>query len=144
MLSRYIPKGRGGSGLTCGELLALSGALSAALPTHMGVDSNSVHSLYSSLAKGVKHFSAPSLFFSNDLHFDYDCSDESCDSDSEWSDSEDGWNRGPKISWIRNCFSTMQNRVKAVVDSKFFQRAILFAILVNTLSMGVEYHDQVS
>ena len=29
------------------------------------------------------------------------------------------------------------------VESKFFQRGILISILINTLSMGIEYHNQV-
>jgi len=38
----------------------------------------------------------------------------------------------------------MRLKVKELVDSEYFQRGILFAILVNTLSMGIEYHNQVS
>ena len=37
----------------------------------------------------------------------------------------------------------MRSKVKQLVDSEYFQRGILFAILVNTLSMGIEYHNQV-
>jgi len=37
----------------------------------------------------------------------------------------------------------MRLKVKQLVDSEYFQRGILFAILVNTLSMGIEYHNQV-
>lgn len=33
--------------------------------------------------------------------------------------------------------------VKTLVDHRFFQRGILIAILVNTLGMGIEYHNQV-
>lgn len=92
--------GSGGKGsLTCGELLALSGALSAALPTHLGIDSRSVHTLYSSLAKGVKHFSAPTLFFSADQapagFTNYYSESDSCDSESDWSD-EDWKDEGTK------------------------------------------------
>uniref|UniRef100_A0A182TIB5 Ion transport domain-containing protein n=1 Tax=Anopheles melas TaxID=34690 RepID=A0A182TIB5_9DIPT len=32
--------------------------------------------------------------------------------------------------------------VKKMVDHKYFQQGILLAILINTLSMGIEYHDQ--
>ena len=32
--------------------------------------------------------------------------------------------------------------MKAIVDHKYFQQGILLAILINTLSMGIEYHDQ--
>jgi len=34
--------------------------------------------------------------------------------------------------------------VKQLVDSEYFQRGILMAILFNTLSMGIEYHNQVN
>lgn len=32
--------------------------------------------------------------------------------------------------------------IKRLVDHKYFQQGILLAILINTLSMGIEYHDQ--
>ena len=38
---------------------------------------------------------------------------------------------------------SLQERLKKFVDGRLFQRAILFAILINTLSMGVEHHLQV-
>ncbi|MEQ2217955.1 hypothetical protein XENOCAPTIV_026896 [Xenoophorus captivus] len=31
---------------------------------------------------------------------------------------------------------------KKIVDSKYFGRGIMIAILINTLSMGIEYHEQ--
>ncbi|KAK3869264.1 hypothetical protein Pcinc_025422 [Petrolisthes cinctipes] len=136
--------GRGS--LTCGELLALSGALSAALPTHLGIDSRSVHTLYSSLAKGVKHFSAPTLFFSGDQapagFSGYYSDSDSYDSNSDWSDDEwkDEEKRPPSFTY-KVC-SAMQNSVKKMVEHRYFQRGILIAILINTLSMGVEYHNQ--
>ncbi|XP_075174449.1 voltage-dependent T-type calcium channel subunit alpha-1H isoform X3 [Anomaloglossus baeobatrachus] len=34
------------------------------------------------------------------------------------------------------------NRLKRIVDSKYFNRGIMIAILINTLSMGIEYHEQ--
>ncbi|XP_066974796.1 voltage-dependent T-type calcium channel subunit alpha-1G isoform X1 [Macrobrachium rosenbergii] len=139
--------GSGGKGsLTCGELLALSGALSAALPTHLGIDSRSVHTLYSSLAKGVKHFSAPTLFFSAEqapagLSGYYSASD-SCNSDSEW--SEDDWSEeDPKPpSAMKKACMQIRLYIKKLVEHQYFQRGILVAILVNTLSMGIEYHNQ--
>lgn len=36
-----------------------------------------------------------------------------------------------------------RSHVRRIVESKPFQQGILGAILINTLSMGVEYHDQV-
>jgi len=34
--------------------------------------------------------------------------------------------------------------MKRCVDSNIFQRGILIAILINTLSMGIEHHNQVT
>lgn len=141
--------GSGGKGsLTCGELLALSGALSAALPTHLGIDSRSVHTLYSSLAKGVKHFSAPTLFFSADqgpAGFNgYYSGSDSYNSESDWSDEE--WKEEEKRppSLVNRFCSWVRVYVKKLVEHRYFQRGVLVAILINTLSMGVEYHNQVS
>jgi hypothetical protein len=36
-----------------------------------------------------------------------------------------------------------RDKLKRIVDSKYFNRGIMIAILVNTLSMGIEYHKQV-
>lgn len=33
---------------------------------------------------------------------------------------------------------------RKIVDSKYFGRGIMIAIMINTLSMGIEYHEQVS
>ncbi|RXG68903.1 Sodium channel protein type 4 subunit alpha A, partial [Armadillidium vulgare] len=134
------PKGN----LTCGELLALSGALSAALPAHMGVDAQSVQTLYSSLAKGVKHFSAPSLFYPDVPPNSFSENSSSCESftdsdgsDVEWSDEEES-----EPTRIKRAFTWMRSWVKKLVEHRYFNRGILIAILINTLSMGVEYHDQ--
>lgn len=42
------------------------------------------------------------------------------------------------------CLSSVRRVIKALVEHKYFQQGILLAILVNTLSMGIEYHNQVS
>ncbi len=51
-------------------------------------------------------------------------------------------------SWLRWTFAANWTKfrkwLKVFVDGKIFQRGILLAILVNTLSMGIEYHNQVS
>jgi hypothetical protein len=39
-------------------------------------------------------------------------------------------------------FTKIRRCLKCFVDSKVFQRTILFAILINTLSMGIEHHEQ--
>jgi hypothetical protein len=49
--------------------------------------------------------------------------------------------------WISSCCCSclrgIRKVIKAVVEHKYFQQGILLAILINTLSMGIEYHNQV-
>lgn len=40
-------------------------------------------------------------------------------------------------------WASFSGKLRRIVDSKYFNRGIMAAILVNTLSMGVEYHEQV-
>ncbi|XP_073996715.1 ca[2+]-channel protein alpha[[1]] subunit T isoform X3 [Rhodnius prolixus] len=125
------PPNQSGTGteMTCQELLALSGALSAALPTgQLALDS-----LFTSLSKGVlqPHFT--------------------------WADTELALRPNPEINGnkkepgclrkgclcFKHCFlSGMRRAIKAVVEHKYFQQGILLAILINTLSMGIEHHNQ--
>ncbi|XP_041673363.1 voltage-dependent T-type calcium channel subunit alpha-1I [Cheilinus undulatus] len=39
-------------------------------------------------------------------------------------------------------FVGFREKLKRIVESKYFNRGIMIAILVNTLSMGIEYHEQ--
>lgn len=50
-----------------------------------------------------------------------------------------------RLASTRLCrfLTSFQRRLRDFVDGKFFQRTILFAILINTLSMGIEHHQQV-
>lgn len=43
---------------------------------------------------------------------------------------------------FRKLASYSRKYIKVLVDHKYFQQGILLAILINTLSMGIEYHDQ--
>jgi len=43
---------------------------------------------------------------------------------------------GGRVTRLRRC-------VKSFVESRHVQRAILVAIMLNSISMGIEYHDQV-
>jgi len=43
-----------------------------------------------------------------------------------------------------SCLKATRRVIKKIVEHKYFQQGILLAILVNTLSMGIEYHNQVS
>jgi len=45
---------------------------------------------------------------------------------------------GFAVKWQSFC-----QYVKRFVDHRYFTRGILLAILVNTLSMGIEFHNQV-
>nr|XP_061837564.1 voltage-dependent T-type calcium channel subunit alpha-1H-like isoform X1 [Nerophis lumbriciformis] len=43
---------------------------------------------------------------------------------------------------ILRAWMNFRERLKRIVESKYFNRGIMIAILVNTLSMGIEYHQQ--
>lgn len=47
-------------------------------------------------------------------------------------------------SRLMRYWEDFRDRMKRIVDSKYFNRGIMIAILINTLSMGIEYHEQVS
>lgn len=49
-----------------------------------------------------------------------------------------GYRNGVVRAWIG-----FREKLKRIVESKYFNRGIMIAILVNTLSMGIEYHEQV-
>lgn len=146
--TRNPSSGSGGSRrtsqLTCAELLALSGAQSAALAASLA-SNYTMQRFYSTLRRERKHYSAPHLLFyypeeDKDLPLSF--------SESGWTDSEldselddDGEchsSRGKCYQWWKICQAT----IKKIVDHRYFQRGILTAILVNTLSMGIEYHNQ--
>lgn len=68
--------------------------------------------------------------------------------DEYWSESEtdvEYHNTGdPRAqSEVWRWWKKMQAGIKSFTDHRYFQRGILTAILVNTLSMGIEYHNQV-
>lgn len=43
---------------------------------------------------------------------------------------------------VSKVFHFIRKYIKRMVDHKYFQQGILLAILINTLSMGIEYHNQ--
>ncbi|XP_075759898.1 voltage-dependent T-type calcium channel subunit alpha-1G isoform X4 [Pelodiscus sinensis] len=80
---------------------------------------------------------------------------ETADSDSEgvyeftqdahYSDQRDpqrGKTRGRKTNQILAFWKVVCETFRKIVDSKYFGRGIMIAILINTLSMGIEYHEQ--
>ena len=68
----------------------------------------------------------------------------------QWPEPPSKWKKS-KIRRILknsgNCcvctFRCLRRYIKKLVEHKWFQQGILFAILINTLSMGIEYHNQV-
>ncbi|XP_072560812.1 voltage-dependent T-type calcium channel subunit alpha-1H isoform X3 [Paramormyrops kingsleyae] len=86
--------------------------------------------------------------------------DTVCDSDSNGSEMEGvalefprevrrgrgswggrSWPRKKQHS-VPRLWEKFQMKLKRVAESKYFNRGIMIAILVNTLSMGIEYHQQ--
>ncbi|CAI5680895.1 unnamed protein product [Oreochromis niloticus] len=58
----------------------------------------------------------------------------SCLSDAQLSEPKKRlWERG----WAR-----LRTKLELIVGSRYFNRGIMIAILINTLSMGIEYHEQ--
>uniref|UniRef100_A0A8C9VSY6 Voltage-dependent T-type calcium channel subunit alpha-1H n=1 Tax=Scleropages formosus TaxID=113540 RepID=A0A8C9VSY6_SCLFO len=43
---------------------------------------------------------------------------------------------------VARAWENFRDKLKRIVDSKYFNRGIMIAILINTLSMGIEYHEQ--
>lgn len=41
------------------------------------------------------------------------------------------------------CWAELRGKLELIVGSRYFNRGIMIAILINTLSMGIEYHEQV-
>ncbi|NXF33283.1 CAC1I protein, partial [Nyctibius bracteatus] len=47
--------------------------------------------------------------------------------------------------WLKLCsgmWREVRVKLRGIVDSKYFNRGIMIAILVNTISMGIEHHEQ--
>jgi voltage-dependent calcium channel T type alpha-1G len=140
--------------MTCQELLAFSVAFSAALPT----GHTTLESFYSTLARNPdanKPNNQQPPDMSTTQNPNYPTEDFSCCYDL-YQQAEDESNKRkkkksrPKI-WIvivamfrlscKMCH-LVRKYVKQLVDHKYFQQGILLAILINTLSMGIEYHNQ--
>ncbi|XP_065708717.1 voltage-dependent T-type calcium channel subunit alpha-1G isoform X15 [Patagioenas fasciata] len=65
--------------------------------------------------------------------------------DAHYSDQRDpqrGRARARKASRVLAFWHVVCETFRKIVDSKYFGRGIMVAILINTLSMGIEYHEQ--
>lgn len=49
----------------------------------------------------------------------------------------------PKRRIYERCWAGLRTKLDVIVSSRYFNRGIMIAILINTLSMGIEYHEQV-
>nr|XP_034187863.1 voltage-dependent T-type calcium channel subunit alpha-1G isoform X2 [Osmia lignaria] len=138
----------GNEAMTCQELLALSGALSAALPTgQLALDS-----FLNSLTKGItdRHITLEDR--TQWLVTDVDNCSCCCEHQGgdQWPEEGDKWTKASRAKRVlRTCGSRcvcalrcIRRSIKKLVEHKYFQQGILLAILINTLSMGIEYHNQ--
>ncbi|XP_017770530.1 PREDICTED: voltage-dependent T-type calcium channel subunit alpha-1H isoform X4 [Nicrophorus vespilloides] len=128
-----------GETMTCQELLALGG-INAALPTGHALDT-----FFSSLSKGPKPKNGDELYVQQLSDDDYTCCQDMWHCESEYKNAK----RSKcyvvvctTIKGIIRFFSTARRYVKLLVENKYFQQGILLAILINTSSMGIEYHNQ--
>ncbi|OCT62923.1 voltage-dependent T-type calcium channel subunit alpha-1G isoform X2 [Xenopus laevis] len=53
-----------------------------------------------------------------------------------------GKGRSQILSKVQQFWKMVCETFRKIVDSKYFGRGIMIAILINTLSMGIEYHEQ--
>ncbi|XP_066152994.1 voltage-dependent T-type calcium channel subunit alpha-1G-like isoform X2 [Euwallacea fornicatus] len=132
-----------GEALTCQELLAL-GAINAALPSGQVV----LDSFFDSLSKGMN----------NRQKQGEDCYVQPVNTEEDYSCCIEMWHceaeyKNEKRSkfYICSCMvvkgilrtlKTIRKYIKSLVEHKIFQHGILLAILINTLSMGIEHHQQ--
>ncbi|XP_032672120.1 voltage-dependent T-type calcium channel subunit alpha-1G-like isoform X4 [Odontomachus brunneus] len=134
--------------MTCQELLALSGALSAALPTgQLALDS-----FLNSLTKGITDRRIMLEDRTQWLTSDVDNCSCCCEQQNgdQWPEDAEKWQKSSRarrfLRAIGNCcictLRCVRRWIKKLVEHKYFQQGILLAILINTLSMGIEYHNQ--
>lgn len=58
-------------------------------------------------------------------------------------EEEDGEEGGQLALWS-DVWQEVRVKLRGIVESKYFNRGIMIAILVNTISMGIEHHEQVA
>ncbi|XP_030839908.1 voltage-dependent T-type calcium channel subunit alpha-1I isoform X5 [Strongylocentrotus purpuratus] len=83
-------------------------------------------------------------------HSEYEWSDSSTSSSTDDSDSDSDTeskaemqrHKIQKRRYRFGCLSVLTEKVQEIVESKYFMRGILVCILINTLSMGIEFHGQ--
>ncbi|CAG9584805.1 unnamed protein product [Danaus chrysippus] len=131
-----------GGTMSCQELLALSGALSAALPTgQVALDT-----FFEELTKGMSKRAGEDKMETKIVEIeDFSCCAELIAAEAAATEKKKGRIANACIKlWRRilKFFSLLRKHIKTIVNHKYFQQGILLAILINTLSMGIEYHNQ--
>uniref|UniRef100_A0A8D2LN47 Calcium voltage-gated channel subunit alpha1 I n=1 Tax=Varanus komodoensis TaxID=61221 RepID=A0A8D2LN47_VARKO len=63
---------------------------------------------------------------------------EAEDPEKEEEDGEDGG----QLTLCSDMWQEVRVKLRGIVESKYFNRGIMIAILVNTISMGIEHHEQ--
>ncbi|XP_037293759.1 voltage-dependent T-type calcium channel subunit alpha-1G isoform X2 [Manduca sexta] len=131
-----------GGTMSCQELLALSGALSAALPTgQVALDS-----FFEELTKGISKRAGEDKIDTKTVEIeDFSCCADLLAAEAAAKETRKGRFRNAcSMFWKRilKFFSILRKHIRNIVDHKYFQQGILLAILINTLSMGIEYHNQ--
>lgn len=79
------------------------------------------------------------------------CCEQQQGGGDQWPDDNEKWQRFLRARrFLRSAgsccvctFRCVRRWIKKLVEHKYFQQGILLAILINTLSMGIEYHNQV-
>ncbi|XP_043279954.1 voltage-dependent T-type calcium channel subunit alpha-1G isoform X2 [Venturia canescens] len=160
--------------MTCQELLALSGALGAALPTGQLARDTFLNSLAKGITdrgstggsqqQGEQQQERSMTDWTNEttgqsVQINCPCCCQvpmvgGASVGSQWPgeapENPDGkWQSSRTRKFLKasgNCcvcgIRCVQRWVKKLVEHKYFQQGILLAILINTLSMGIEYHNQ--
>lgn len=58
-------------------------------------------------------------------------------------EEEEEVEEGGRLKLCSDMWQEVRVKLRGIVDSKYFNRGIMIAILVNTISMGIEHHEQV-
>ncbi|NXD79520.1 CAC1I protein, partial [Halcyon senegalensis] len=57
-------------------------------------------------------------------------------------EEEEEVEEGGRLKFCSEMWREVRVKLRGIVDSKYFNRGIMIAILVNTISMGIEHHEQ--
>ncbi|XP_025030055.1 voltage-dependent T-type calcium channel subunit alpha-1I [Python bivittatus] len=64
------------------------------------------------------------------------------ESNTDLEKEEDDGEEGGQLTLCNDMWQEVRVKLRGIVESKYFNRGIMIAILVNTISMGIEHHEQ--